>query len=348
MIVEARLAANQGKIKDELVKRLEAEETLRELTAKGMTDEKAYEKRGNRFTGGVDEAKFRKAKLTIKETSAELDKLVDRAGDLQKELLQKDLKGKSNFEKKLADANKEADKLMQTIDDIINKGGFKDMDVEEMEALEKLFPHDKFNEPYDFTEGNDMGFVDLDALDMQEEIDAYMNDLNKMIEHTEYMRTTVGGAFADLGNVIATNLGRNGDAMSAFLGAAIGTYTKLLATNKAFLAKLIPIKKTEAAVNATASATETASKTPFGAFVLPALIAGALAAVSSAFSSAGAGGVSSSGGGGGGNTNSMTVARPNPVRESKNSRMRGSDLIIPMDKVRYGQQIADDNYSGFN
>lgn len=350
-IVEAQLEGNKAKIKDLMATRIEATEDLAKAEKKikdfgGMDAVAALP--NNSIMKGTLLGPLAGAKADIKEIDDELTQLFTVSADLQAKILGSDAKGKSKYEKALKKANEEAQKLSDELDAIINKGGFKDMDVEEMEALEKLFPHDKFNDPYDFTEGKDVAFIDEDALDMQEEIDAYLQDLNKMIEHTEYMRTTVGGAFADLGNIIATNLGRNGDAMSAFLGAAIGTYTKLLATNKAFLAKLIPIKKTEAAVNATASATETASKTPFGAFVLPALIAGALAAVSSAFSSAGAGGVSASGGGGGGNTNSMTVARPNPVRESKNARMRGSDLIIPMDKVRYGQQIADDNYSGFN
>lgn len=354
MLLEAKLEANKGKIQDMLVKRIKLEDKQRKLQERGAPKFSAMGAGtgGSAMTPEQLEAAY-KASLTriqgeIDNVDKELTEAIGVGADLQELILKSDVKGDSAFTKSLKKANEEADKLMQTIEDIINKGGFKDMDVEEMEALEKLFPHDKFNDPYDFTEGKDVAFIDEDALDMQDEIDAYLKDLNKMIEHTEYMRTTVGGAFADLGNIIATNLGRNGDAMSAFLGAAIGTYTKLLATNKAFLAKLIPLKKTEAAVNATAAATETASKTPFGAFVLPALIAGALAAVSSAFSSAGAGGVSASGGGGGGNTNSMTVARPNPVRGSKNARMRGSDLIIPMDKVRYGQQIADDNYSGFN
>jgi hypothetical protein len=172
--------------------------------------------------------------------------------------------------------------------------------------------------------------------------------MNEIDEHTKVFRDSVSGAFVSLGSTIATNLGGNGDAMSAFLGAAIGTYTKLLATNKAFLAALIPMKATEAGVNAVTSATETASKIPFGAFVLPALIAGGLAAVSSAFSSAGASGGGMSGGGGGGSKPSAVAApKPsNPVRE--NARVRNSNLIIPMDMMRYGMQNAEDNYSGFN
>lgn len=57
------------------------------------------------------------------------------------------------------------------------------------------------------------------------------------------------------------------------------------------------------------------------------------------------------GGGGGGSVSAKSssptsTVRPNPVRE--NARNRGSNLIIPMDRMRFGMQGADDNYSGFN
>ena len=91
-------------------------------------------------------------------------------------------------------------------------------------------------------------FANIDAATgaTSEKTQAYLDNLKRMTEETNLLRSNVGGAFADLGNIIAMNLGRNGDSMGAFVGAAIGTYTKLLATNKAFLAALIPIKATEA------------------------------------------------------------------------------------------------------
>jgi hypothetical protein len=58
------------------------------------------------------------------------------------------------------------------------------------------------------------------------------------------------------------------------------------------------------------------------------------------------------GGGGGGSSSgsksgpSSEVRPSNPVRE--NARVRNSNLIIPMDMMRYGMQNANDNYSGFN
>ncbi len=62
------------------------------------------------------------------------------------------------------------------------------------------------------------------------------------------------------------------------------------------------------------------------------------------------GGAAGGGGGGGsssgGSKSPTSEVRPNPVRE--NARIRNSNLIIPMDKMRFGMQGADDNYSGFN
>lgn len=84
-----------------------------------------------------------------------------------------------------------------------------------------------------------------------------------------------------------------------------------------------------------------------GALAIPAGIAlvAAGAAFSSAAKKAGGGGGGSGGGRSSGSGNT-SVARPNPIRE--NARVRNSNLIIPMDKMRYGMQNADDNYSGFN
>ena len=83
---------------------------------------------------------------------------------------------------------------------------------------------------------------------------------------------------------------------------------------------------------------------------IPAIAAGAAlvaagAAVSSFANKAGGGG----GGGsssGGGRSGSTSVVRPNPQRQGVNNR--GSNLIIPMERLRYGLQGANDNYSGFN
>ena len=68
------------------------------------------------------------------------------------------------------------------------------------------------------------------------------------------------------------------------------------------------------------------------------------AAVSSFANKAGGGGGSSSAGRASSGSSSTVIN--NPVRE--NARVRNSNLIIPMDMMRYGMQNANDNYSGFN
>jgi hypothetical protein len=74
-----------------------------------------------------------------------------------------------------------------------------------------------------------------------------------------------------------------------------------------------------------------------------ALVAAGAAVSSFANKAAGGGGSSSAGRASSGS--SSTVIN-NPVRE--NARVRNSNLIIPMDMMRYGMQNANDNYSGFN
>ena len=68
------------------------------------------------------------------------------------------------------------------------------------------------------------------------------------------------------------------------------------------------------------------------------------AAVSSFANKAGGGGGGSSAGRASSGSSSTVIN--NPVRE--NARVRNSNLIIPMDMMRYGMQNAEDNYSGFN
>lgn len=75
-----------------------------------------------------------------------------------------------------------------------------------------------------------------------------------------------------------------------------------------------------------------------------AIVAGAaMVAAGAAFASA----AKSAGGGGGGSSVKKSsgvnsVASPNPVRES--SRNRGSDIVIPVDQLRYGMQVGESNY----
>jgi len=70
--------------------------------------------------------------------------------------------------------------------------------------------------------------------------------------------------------------------------------------------------------------------------------AGAMFSSMASKAGGGGGGSRSSSGGGG----STAVVRPNPNRQGVKNR--DSNLIIPMERLRYGLQGANDNYSGFN
>lgn len=348
--IESEVAMHQSKVQDLLEKEREAREALTEAKdpsnfrksvdefialmanpmGSGMTDEEYAEKLHKDRIKNLEEE--RDAALAATKAYLEAN-IINTTGGTDTTLKDQLIKSKEL-----------AEEIDAIVEDILTKGQPL-LDQEIIDVGDKLFGKGGH---FEDVGDQDTGFIDMDAVDLDDDTEAYLENLRRMIEATDSLRDNVGGAFADLGNIIATNLGRSGDVLSSFLGAAIGTYTKLLSANKVFLAKLIPLKKTEAAVNATAAATETASKVPFGAFVLPALIGGALAAVSSAFSSAGAGGVSSGGGGGNASTTVATPAQQTPVRGDQNSRIRGGDLLIPLDQIRYGQQIAGDNYTSFN
>jgi len=357
-IIESEVAKHQSKVQDLLEKEREAREELDEARNPSKLQNDL-----DTFNALISNPKFGKDTITDEEYILKLQK--DRAKEAEavyesarktteEYLKQNKIDTTGGIEKKGKGKGKDKSKVF-TIED-----GLAQLELDD--AIESL----DFAEANEYvqTEGANLGrnfgqamageiksALDQDNVDellSQDFVDDAKSKMNEIDEHTKIFRDSVSGAFVSLGSTIATNLGGNGDAMSAFLGAAIGTYTKLLATNKAFLAAIIPMKATEAGVNAVTSATETASKIPFGAFVLPALIAGGLAAVSSAFSSAGAssGGLSGGGGGGGARAATPTTPGPNPVRE--NARVRNSNLIIPTDMLRYGMQNAEDNYSGFN
>jgi hypothetical protein len=123
-----------------------------------------------------------------------------------------------------------------------------------------------------------------------------------MIEQTNMVKDALSNSFINLGNNIASSLTQTNGIFGAFLGSIIQSMFKYLAQDAVFTKKKVALDAVKAKGSAIASASETASKTPFGAFVLPALIAGATAAVASAFSGIG----KSSGGGGAFSTSTST------------------------------------------
>ena len=355
MFIEAKLAANQGKIQDNLVEQVALQEEIKKLEESGPA--KASSMSGSGIVGGgvslnqndldfAHKTKLSNYREELAELKEQLAAKLKISAEDRKQLESVRVKGKpvdsEELEKPMtAEDFQLQDELNEALDTL------EYAENENVDAIGEKLGKD-FAKSMAGEIKSAMDNDDVQELLSQDFVDDAKKKMNEIDEHTKVFRDSVSGAFVSLGSTIATNLGGNGDAMSAFLGAAIGTYTKLLATNKAFLAALIPMKATEAGVNAVTSATETASKIPFGAFALPALIAGGLAAVSSAFSSAGASGGGMSGGGGGGRTSSKTIATPNSNPQRENARVRNSNLIIPMDRMRYGNQVAEDNYSGFN
>lgn len=342
MLVEAQLAGQKAILQRDLAEQNKLIKERDDILAIGGNvtfDDKGMVKDSG-FLSAYNRRKVDSLKEEIDELGVTIEKTIDKSGDLAKSILGTDVKGKSTYTKTVQELKDEIAEVDQMVEDLLIKGQPL-LDQEVIDVGDKLF--NKGGQFEDVGE-QDAPFIDLESIDLDDDTQRYLENLRLMIDETNTLRDSVGGAFADLGGIIATNLGRNGDALSSFLGAAIGTYTKLLAANATFLAKLIPMKATEAGVNATASATETASKIPFGAFVLPALIAGGLAAVSSAFSSVGASAKGGGGGGGGGSRSaSSTAARPNPIRE--NSKVRGNNILIPFDDIRLGNEAGSNNYS---
>lgn len=350
MFIEAKLAANKKAIQDNLVEQLEVQEKINKLVKKGP-EQADYSKGinpGTRSSSDLAQDHVNKLKELRKEKTLLEDQLATK------------LKITTEDKRQLAAIKVTPDNgSTATTEDTIKPMTAEDFELQDAlnEALDNLEYAENDNvDAIGELIGKNFGKTmageiktalnqdNVDELLSQDFVEDAKSKMNEIDEHTKMFRDSVSGAFVSLGSTIATNLGGNGDAMSAFLGAAIGTYTKLLATNKAFLAAIIPMKATEAGVNAVVAGTKTASEIPFGAFALPALIAGGLAAVSSAFSSVGASGGGMSGGGGGGrpSTSVNSVASPNPVRES--ARSRGSDIIIPVDQIRYGLQVGESNY----
>ena len=355
MKVEAAIVAKQSTMKKLAMDREDALTVIREMNAIGgdlSVKDNKLDKTG--FLSSFNVRAYNDALLAVVETTKKIGVVAEEAGKLQKDVFNNSITKNKKDPKKTEGGpikslfSAEEIELNDEVNEAIDLLAFAMAENDSIDNAGKLLGKNFMKSIAGEIQTDQMNDVISEGLFSDEQKEKMIADMVEVDEATKQFRDSVGGAFSDLGNTIAMNLGGNGDAMSAFLGAAIGTYTQLLSTNKAFLAALIPMKATEAGVNAVTSATETASKIPFGAFVLPALIAGGLAAVSSAFSSAGASGGGMSGGGGGGSKPSAVAAPTpaNPVRE--NARVRNSNLIIPMDMMRYGMQNAEDNYSGFN
>lgn len=186
---------------------------------------------------------------------------------------------------------------------------------------------------------------DVDLFLSNEAISNYNKRLESIKEWTQNTTDIISGAFNDLGNNIASSLAATEGVFGAFVGTIIQQLTKLVAAEAAAAIKQIGIKKSVAAAGAVASATQTASASgPAAAVLLPVLIAGALAAVSSAFSGIGGGGV----GGGGGSSRvgkinpTSTSTAVNTTSDTSNNlnlvaRIKGQDLEFALQGADYSR-----------
>ena len=118
-------------------------------------------------------------------------------------------------------------------------------------------------------------FIDdsVDFEELHEEIDATVAKMNQMQSVSDLMGQGVQDAFGAMGEGMVQSLGLADNAFGAFLSSFITNAMQFLAVN---LAESMGFGVSAAAKTAAAAG-------PVGAFVLPALIAGATAAVSGAF-----------------------------------------------------------------
>ena len=143
----------------------------------------------------------------------------------------------------------------------------------------------------------------------------------------------LGDSFTTLGGAISDAFTSSGKVFDSFIGAFIQGITKYIAAKAASTSKIVALEKSQASAKAINAATETAAATPgIGAFILPGLIAAALATVASAFA----------GGRGGGTT--ASIASPvsripqtgfRPVASSDDRTefvLRGNDLVASLQR----------------
>lgn len=404
MLIEAKLEANKGAIQDALKKRLDAENKIKDLTAKGMTRDKAYKTKGKGlYTGGVNEADYRNAKKAIADTTAELNKLISLGADLQIELgnvkvtdknkgKNKDGTGKEDgaayshaflggMKANLVGADVYSDLLNNIKDNLaVMKAAGADNGVLLKAELEQLNAIDqttiKLKEKADLMHKIEViglqianlpplfdNFVGLDkgtsALNKFKTDLAAVRDMldGGVISFDEYINRVdnltaafnkvneAQGSMIDIGGMLTGQIANliSGFAEAAGSGDNMGNaLLKGLGNMLVQLGGLI-IAAGVAALKLVITLTNPAMA-PFAIAAGAALVAAGAAVSSFANKAAGGGGGSSSSGGGGGG--STSVVRPNPNRQGVKNR--DSNLIIPMERLRYGLQGANDNYSGFN
>ena len=413
MMIEASLAAKQGKIKVLAVDREEAIQTMKDLqkiggSIKGKSilgigdDNKLISGKKIGGTGNlstVNVNKYNKALQTVVDTTREMKEIASDAGDLQIKLFNHTIqkpgakgKGSEKEGEEMGAAYSHgflggakaglmgSDVLSNILDgikgelDISKAGGASGKDLAEQELAqlqaidrnilalgdkEAVLQRIKVLQAQLGVQMEDRG-IGLTVDDKK--LEKFKNDLIEIkayldagtISFDEYIRrvdnltkafetnSSAADGQIEIGNILQDSLSNlvSGFAQAAGSGESMGNaLLKGLGNMMMQLGGLI-IAAGFAMINFKATML---GGNPVLAIAAGAALVAAGAAVSASASKAGGGGGS---GGGSDKSGQSSVARPNPVRE--NARVRNSNLIIPVDKLRYGQQVADDNYSGFN
>lgn len=190
----------------------------------------------------------------------------------------------------LYDANQIAKELGSTAKDLSSLGGL-DFDpqqgipetIKELEKVEELILSISKSFP-------DIDVSGLGAFN-SEQLTAYINQLNRAKETTQLFSNAASSAFSAFGQSIAQSFQTGNAALDAFIGSLINGLTQMLTqmaqaqAQKALMAKTdIAIDQAKSTSNAIVVGSETAAASgPAAAFLLPALIAGAIAVIGSAF-----------------------------------------------------------------
>lgn len=192
-------------------------------------------------------------------------------------------------------------------------------------------------------------------------IDSVIEKQNQLLENSKLIAQGVGDAFNTLGTNIANALTQTQGVFGAFVGTLIQQSLKLVsqliqnsiktaAVTKAQAAQQIATNKAVALSEGVKGAAQSASGLgPAAAFVLPALIAGAVAAISGAFSGIGGGGSSGSAssgvsGAGGSNFSGTNISTTGPIGGGGRVvfEIAGDKLIgVLNNSLSANQQIGD-------
>ena len=217
-------------------------------------------------------------------------------------------------------------------------------------------------------DGTDVLVGDLNLAAREEALQGFMDKMKEVKMVTD----GVSSAFSDLGNNIAESLTQSMGVFGAFLGTIlqglldiaaqmINTAIVTAASEKAKVAAGAAAAAAtvgtegvkQAAYGATATAAAVAGAAqgaaasgPAAPFVLPLLIAGALAAIGAALS--GTKGKSGASRGGGGVSRPAKVNPQTTSIQSFGSNYGNTGTIIRGQQIRYIEQAAADSYNGYN